>query len=200
MMSATNRSPRGGDARDFFPTPKWLVEAIVPELQQRIPKTGAVILEPACGDGAIVDVLRQGFPSAEIVGVDLAQLSRTDLIGGVDFLTTDPSPEFDLVITNSPWSLAMEFIEHALKFRRPRTDLHVQGLVVMLLRINFFASQGRAKRFRELRPSLYITPRRPSFTDDGKTDAADYCWAFFDGRGEIHWLETERFVLETKSQ
>ena len=49
------------------------------------------------------------------------------------------------------------------------------GAVVMLLRVNFIASQESAAWMRADTPSLYISPRRPSFTGKG-LDATEDVW------------------------
>jgi len=195
-MSATNRGALRA-TNDFYATPTWLTEAIIPELKQRLPAKPN-ILEPAVGQGAMIDVLDAAFPDATLLGLDIADVpvkhtERFSIFDNTDFLASEPSPEFDLIATNPPFTLAQEFIEKALAFRRPRTDLNNrEGLVVMLLRLNFLEGQRRAAWLRDLRPSVYISPRRPSFTSDGQTDATGYGFFFFDGRGELHWLPTER--------
>ena len=160
-MSATNR---GAVRRldDFYETPPWLTEALIPHLQPYRPHR---ILEPAAGGGAITRVLRRHFPGGIIVEGDI----RTEQ----DFLTHEYAPPFDLIITNPPYSLAKEFIERALPLRSNR------GAVVMLLRINFLGGQKRARFLRAFTPSIYVSPRRPSFTGGG-SDATEYAWFVWD--------------------
>jgi hypothetical protein len=98
--------------------------------------------------------------------------------------------DFDLVITNPPFALAMEFVEEALSITR------FGGMVAMLLRLPWLASQKRAPWLRRHTPSVYVLPKRPSFyegapptpqptlfgddaAEDAKgsgTDATDYAW------------------------
>ncbi len=162
-MSATNRGkPRV--ALDFYPTPRWLTQAIVPYLGSPL-----TILEPACGECAIVNVLREAFPAAGVMAFDIAPPT------GIDFLAEDPEPTYDLIITNPPYSLAQEFVERAKLWRASE-----RSLIVMLLRVNFLGSQKRGKWLRVNTPSVYVSPRRPSFgtNKDGKpgTDATEYAW------------------------
>ena len=88
---------------------------------------------------------------------------------------------YDIVLTNPPYSLAQEFVDHAMKFRR--TEL---SLVAMLLRINFLGSKKRAKWLRENTPTVAVSPRRPQFCKNkhGKkgTDATEYAWFLWDGQ------------------
>lgn len=178
-MSSTGRGlPR--EANDFYPTPKWLTRAIVPKVTNN-PYT---IFEPACGTGAIVDVMREAFPEAYVYA--------TDLTTGQDFLTTPPRREFNLIITNPPFSLAQEFIDRAMLWRRDSSSL-----VVMLLRLNFLGSQKRAEWWRSRpMPAVYVTPKRPPFGKNkhGKigTDSTEYAWFIWGQPQTLEILPTEQ--------
>ena len=162
-MSAINRGTVR-EQRDFYETPDWLIKAIIPHLQQYQPRR---ILEPAAGQGAIVRVLEQAFPEAVI--------EQGDISTGQDFLAHEYAGPYDLIITNPPYLLALEFIRRALALRVPH------GAVVMLLRVNFVGGQKRAPWMRAHTPSLYVTPRRPDFTGNGG-DATEYAWFVWDGK------------------
>jgi hypothetical protein len=171
-LSATNR---GGtrEANDFYPTPTWLTEALIPHLGK--PRH---ILEPAAGDGAIVGVLHRAFSEAEI--------DHGDITTGQDFLTYAWRQDYyDLIITNPPYSLAEEFARRALSLVKPA------GTVVMLSRVSFAGSQGRAAWLRATQPSLYFSPRRPCFVR-GKSDNCEYAWFVWSPAAPTCvWLETE---------
>lgn len=183
MSSTARGAVRHAD--DFYETPAWCTRAILPHL---IP-VGDLVLEPACGNGAILRVLREVAPAARLHGIELdgergeaaAQTVPAAWIEHGDFLQSTAAfgvvggAPFDLCITNPPFALAMPFVLRALE--RAST-------VAMLLRLNWLGSQGRA-HFHRGRPSdVYVLPRRPSFTDDGKTDSCDYAWFVWGaGRG-----------------
>lgn len=186
-MSATNR----GAARrldDAYDTPDWLAKAIMPHLLL----FGCVkrrILEPACGSGAVVRELQSTFGSSvPVEGIDL--VPRGDMAGQAvvgDFLTLESRQDYDLIITNPPYSLAEEFCQRAMLWRRDG-----RSVVVMLLRLNFLASQRRAAWLRKNPPAIYVTPRRPSFTGNG-TDATEYAWFVWDDQpSRVVILDTER--------
>ncbi len=160
-MSATNRGARRR-TNDLYETPEWLTEAIVPQLARYNPRR---ILEPAAGGGAIVRVLRRAFSTAVI--------DQGDISTGQDFLTHPYAGPYDLIITNPPYSLALEFVKRALPLHASR------GAVVMLLRMNWLGSQERAPWMRLHTPSMYVTPRRPSFINGG-SDATEYAWMIWD--------------------
>jgi len=123
-----------------------LTEAILPHLYGYLPYIAkGRILEPAAGDGAIVRVLERFFPEAQI---DAGDISTEQ-----DFLKHDYPGPYHLIITNPPYCRAIEFVQRALSLRHPN------GLVAMLLRLNFLGSQERARWLRENPPSVYVSPR-----------------------------------------
>ena len=87
-----------------------------------------------------------------------------------DFLTTKlPSDKYDTIITNPPYSIAQEIIEHCF-------EIAPDAEVIMLLRLAFLESKKR-KAFWDKHPvtQLYVLSERPSFTGKG-TDATAYAW------------------------
>src|SRR6516164_5732205 len=88
-------------ALDQYETPSWVTLALIPHL----PEINGVIWEPACGGGKMVAALRQaGF---DVIG--------SDITDGADFLRHhSPTRDFSAIIGNPPYTLAREFIEHAL--------------------------------------------------------------------------------------
>jgi hypothetical protein len=108
--------------RDYYPTPSWVTEALLPHLRPL-----RTIWEPSCGEGHMVRVLKQ-----------VGQVIATDILTGDDFLTTERTAA--AIITNPPFCLAEEFIARALSLMAP------DGLVAMLLPTDF----GHAKRRKRL--------------------------------------------------
>ena len=90
--------------------------------------------ECACGDGTgILDPLRAA--GHEVIGSDLVDHGRPDCFWRRDFLFERKVPDgCEAIITNPPFKLAEQFIEHALA---------LSPLVVMLLRFAFFESERR---------------------------------------------------------
>lgn len=153
-MSATNRGTKR-NAADFYPTPAAAFAPLMPILPRDVE-----YWEPACGDGRLIKWLQEeGFNAA---GNDLAR--------GCDFLTDETPCEF--VITNPPFTLAQEFVAHALLHSRE---------TMMLLRLNFLGSQKRRDWWRVNEPSaLFVLSSRPDFTGGGG-DSCEYAW-FYWGR------------------
>lgn len=114
---------------DVYETPQIAVETLL--CVEFLP---AVIWEPACGPGAIVRVLRDHGHS--VIASDLHDYPGT--IGGTDFLQEREVPiGVEAIVTNPPYRLGQEFVEHAL-------DLGVP-MVAMLLRLGFLESSRRER-------------------------------------------------------
>lgn len=182
-MSATGRSEAAGTGvvrhpDDFYATPAWCTRSILPHLPP-----ARSVLDPCCGDGAILDVVRTFWPSTERFGFEIdtnraAMASQKHGITCMRLDALDPQYQWgnhDLILTNPPYALAMEFVQRAIASGA--------GYVAMLLRLNWLASQKRAAWMRAHTPSVYVLPRRPSFTGKG-TDATEYAWMVW-RRGDI---------------
>jgi predicted RNA methylase len=157
-------------ALDFYETPSWAVRAIFPHLPVVEGKTR--ILDPGCGTGAILREIGAHYPENEVCGLEIdsgrfeACSASTDLpVLQGDFM--NHSDRWDLIVSNPPYSFAIEFVQHALS---------LAPVVAMLLRLPWLASQKRAQWHRENPAHVCVLPKRPSFTVDGKTDATEYAW------------------------
>ena len=150
------------NAYDFYPTPEWCYENL--PIDWSLFKTAH---EPCKGDGRIVSFL-------ENKGIET---SWTEIQEGKDYFEWDG--EVDLILTNQPFSIAKEFIEHSMM---------CSTTVIMLLRINFLGSQARHDFWNQFPPDgLIILSKRPSFTGKG-TDATDYAWFVWSDKKELHGL------------
>lgn len=193
-MSSTKR---GGQRRpdDFYRTPRWAIDALL----YTIWGVKGPILDPGCGDGAILAALQDhGYP--DTIGVELdagraeaaAPFCRQLLVG--DLLTLDLTHlNAGTVIGNPPYALAQEFVEHALRTVQPG------GKVYMLLRLAFLAGQKRARSglWSHL-DAVHILSRRPAFTAKG-TDSADYAWIVWrrpQHAQEVRWPEDKKVSLQ----
>jgi hypothetical protein len=153
-MSATCRGAKRHEA-DFYATPESAFKPLLPFIG-KIPQ---YVWEPACGDRRLITWMRAAGIESD----------GNDLTYGYDYLLDNVA--YGCVVTNPPFSLAIEFCDHAIK-----RALHV----FMLLRLNFLASKKRRDWWLKHRPdALFILSERPSFTDNGKTDATDYAWFYW---------------------
>lgn len=161
---------------DFYETPSWAIRAIGPHLPIG---TSTRILDPGCGTGAILRAIGALFPENEILGLEKDETrfhacrASTELpVAHGDFF--QHTEKHDLIISNPPYSHALEFVQHAMT---------LAPVVCMLLRLPWIASQRRAEWHRENLCQINVLPKRPSFTADGKTDATEYAW-FLWGAGD----------------
>jgi hypothetical protein len=126
------RSPLSERRGDCYDTPPVAVLALVRVetfLQQ--PRR---ILEPCCGHGNIVCVLREA--GHDVVATDLNDRGCPESTSCIDFLLPGPRIECDAIVTNPPFVLAEEFVATALE-RAP--------VVMMLLRLAFYESERRSE-------------------------------------------------------
>jgi hypothetical protein len=114
---------------DLYETPAAAVRALL-----QVEALPCCLWEPACGPGAIVRVLRGAGHS--VIATDLADYQSPDQdFARRDFLLERAAPErVEAIVTNPPFKLANQFVEHALRLC-PR--------VVMLLRLTFLESTRR---------------------------------------------------------
>lgn len=137
---------------DFYPTPADVTEALL-----SVERFEGEIWEPACGDGAIVDVLESHGHS--VLGTDIRVTKNKPGFREADFFRTIPH-YFPNIITNPPFSIAADFINHALKFRTQK--------MAFLLKATFWHAKARHALFLKRPPArLYPLLWRPDFLDRG---------------------------------
>lgn len=135
-------------------------------------KPGKVLTAPPTAP-AYPSVLPEYFPGALMRTMDIRGDAPVHFCA--DFLSVEGAAAWrgkELVITNPPFLVALEFIQRALECVR------FGGWVVMLLRLNFFGSAKRKPFFDQHMPErVYVHNKRMSFTPDGKTDSVEYMHA-----------------------
>lgn len=186
-MSRTGRvSDRRPD--DNYTTPRWVVEALLagPLGIDEVRLTGDV-LDPCAGSGAIMKALGANGYKMRGIELDSQRMMSTEGYGPCvcgDALKMDWQRPHAIVM-NPPYLLAMEFVHKALEVMQLTNPMtKVGGTVAVLLRLQWLASQRRATFHAEHPADILVLPRRPSFTGNGKTDAADYAWFVWGvGRG-----------------
>jgi len=115
---------------DLYQTPPEATRALL-----AVERFDGIIWEPACGPGAIVEVLRAS--GHRVYATDLVDYGLDDSDSGIDFLMEYQAPGFCVaaIVTNPPFKLAGEFVAHALTLGIPK--------VAMLLRLGFLESERR---------------------------------------------------------
>lgn len=172
---------------DFYETPYSITQQLLDAESENIDKN-KYILEPACGNGAIVKILSSnGF---KVIGQDLEI--------GQDFLLN--TKKYDYVITNPPFSLAFEFIQKCKE---------ISNYFALLLPLSYLHGK---KRFDNIYSDtdfklekVYVFTRYPmlgdKLRDDGKykTGMMVYAWFVwnknYSGEPVIKWIDNNSFVL-----
>lgn len=169
-MSSTNRGAER-QRHDLYPTPAPPIDALLSVMS--IP-ADIEFHEPCRGAGAIYDRIPCGHKN------------YCEINEGIDYLTYQPPRMVDLIVTNPPFSLALEFLQKSLR---------ESVTVCYLLRLNFLGSQKRKAFWQANRPShVLVLSKRPCFTGDGHTDSIEYAWFCWD-RGGFVTLEPGVHVL-----
>jgi hypothetical protein len=158
-------------AHDRYSTPPWVTRTLLHYLPPN-----ASIWEPAAGNGAMVNVLRQaGY-----------RVHATDL--GRNFLTSEPN-HCNAVVTNPPFKQSKEFIEHALAVTKPH-----DGFVAMLLRVDYDSASTRQHLFAHCRPfagKIVLIKRIVWFTPAIAAPSYNHAWFLWDHRRcsppELHY-------------
>lgn len=178
---------RGRVKDDYYATPPQSTQALLDVLELK-----GTILEPACGEGHISEVLKKNYPGSEIVSTDL--VDRRYGVGGIDFLEKEYNRTFDNVITNPPFEYMREFVEKSLEISTDK--------VIMFGKIQFLEGQRR-KEFLKNSPLKYVyvfsTRQNPMrngspVDENGKKWSSTMCFAWYvweqgyQGEPTIRWL------------
>lgn len=145
---------------DCYETPAWVTEALLPHIPERI----LSIWEPACGSGKMLRVFEGKF-----------LCWASDIIAGVDFLKeNNDERKAGAIITNPPYTLAEEFIEHAL---------NLSPFTGMLLRTDFDHAKTRQGLFGNhpaFSKKLVLTKRIKWFEDSKGSPSFNHAWYLWD--------------------
>lgn len=187
------------EAADYYTTDPTAVDQFVKHITEiRGLITGKyffnTILEPACGCGNISKVLQShGY---EVISSDLHD--RGFGVSGVDFLDSITVPErCNTIITNPPYSLANEFILHAMDI------LPNFGRYYALMNLSYLTGIQRHETIYKkgyLR-AIHIYPHRTNCyknnINTGHSSPVNYAWFEFMKRPKhnvqqipsIYWIE-----------
>jgi hypothetical protein len=122
---------------NFYPTPAWVTELIIPEIKDRI-RMGDALWEPCCGEGHMSAVLDNEFP------VWKSDINKEH--GNLNFLwQTKLLPNVRGIVTNPPYGPdGTKIVQKALELTQP-----VDGFVMMLLRVDYDSAKTRRWLFED---------------------------------------------------
>lgn len=179
-MSSTNRNNANKrHVADYYVTPQWCIRDFVNNFLLDVENKfiglntynkGLLILDPCAGGDEKHEmsypVVLKDMLECDVTTIDIREDSKASI--KCDFLETT-LPDYDIVITNPPFNIAMDIIKKAMSVTQER------GYIIMLLRLNFLGSKTRKPFFDEFMPEyIYVHNRRMSFTDDRVTDSIEY--------------------------
>ncbi|MBX9670494.1 MAG: hypothetical protein K2X93_23030 [Candidatus Obscuribacterales bacterium] len=197
-MSSTNRGAKR-QPRDFYATPRSAVDVLLDRIGNQFWNVSQhcdtrTWLEPCVGDGVIVRAVNKHpafqnivWDTIDIEGPAFTPDQEKATFRRMDFMSCETEQDYgyEVIITNPPFSLAQEFIEHSLELWDTR-----KPTVIMLLRLGILESKKRSKWWQGKEPdAIYVLSKRPDFTGDGG-DSCAYGWFFW------NWHEKGIFVLE----
>ncbi len=145
IIGSNNLSTTERPDDDYYATDPIAAEWLI-KMENLKPR----IWECACGEGHLSKVFTEhGY---QVLSTDL--VDRGFGITGIDFLRVNDQWDGDIV-TNPPYSLAQEFIEHAM-------DIVKEGSkVCMFLRLQFLESQKRQIMFNKYPPKrIWVSSSR----------------------------------------
>lgn len=151
---------------DFYPTPIKTLELLL----ERIDFTKVnSFLEPCSGDDRILNLIKKDIPKY-----------WCEIQKGVNYF--DHTFDVDLIITNPPFSISLDFIQKSLK----------EGKTVCYLqRLNWLGSKKRKDFWNMNTPDkLLILSERPQFKRElglgTGTDSTEYAWFIWDNLGCVN--------------
>lgn len=177
--------------KDAYYTPPYMTRALL----ELVPEIRGNVLEPCCGDGAIVHVIQEyghgRFPRAgsNDITPGLGHFCF-DASYQIDWVVAMPDyhKEIDWVITNPPYDhhILLPIVKNALQFARCG--------VAMLLRLSFEEPTRTGANARgpfldndENRIVKRLVMPRHSFTNDGKSDSVTVAWMIWSNEPLDGW-------------
>jgi hypothetical protein len=155
-------------ARDFYPTPANVTQPLLDREIHRIRSFNAPVWEPCAGDGAMLRVLAQY--GLEVIGSDIKPLA--DDIDQANFFAC-LSMRAPVIITNPPFALAEDFINHALSNCRTK-------YLALLLKSSFWHAAQRISLWQRFPPTTkYELTWRVDFQNRG-APVMEVAWFIWD--------------------
>lgn len=191
IMGAGINRKEEREENDFYATDPKALELLLDKNEIKLSKN---VWEPACGDGSLSRVLEQRGYS--VFNTDLIDRGHDNFHLAKNFFEFEMEYDGD-IITNPPYKLAVEFVNHALKLVKEGR------YVVMFLKIQFLESQSRYDELFKINPPKYIyvfskrinTARNGEFSKYKAAPALCYAWFVWQKGNKsepiVRWLNNE---------
>ena len=161
-------------ASDYYPTPQKCITSLFEIIDYKnLVEEGFTFAEPCRGEASAI---YRHFPQ----GSQYCELEE-----GIDYLTHTWETTPDIIITNPPFKIAMEFLEKSL---------NEADVSIYLLRLGFLESKKRRDFHKKNPPTnLIVLSERPSFVAGG-TDKTAYAWYVYDPKNRLGLSQPFYFV------
>ena len=166
-LGASNHTEADRAHADYYATEPKATEWLL-----KLEQFDAPILEPACGEGHISEVLKRGggyfVTSRDIIDRGYGEVA--------DFLSIDNLEWNGHIVTNPPYAFAQEFVEKALSI------IPEGKKVCMFLKLTFLEGKSRKHLFQTQPPCrVWVSSSRLLCAPNGEFDksngsAAAYAW------------------------
>lgn len=185
-LGASSHSEKERETNDYYATDPYAIDVLINDGGANLAHN---IWEVSCGEGHLSERLKAyGY---NVKSTDL--INRGYGVGGIDFLSCEEQFDGD-ILTNPPYKLAQEFVEHAL-------ELIPDGRkVFMFLKLTFLEGKKRRKLFDSgCLKTLYVSTSRIPCAKNGDFEkskkegsAVAYGWYEFEksykGNPIIKWI------------
>ena len=189
QLGASSHSDKEREQNDYYATDPNSLRIFLNKLKEDNICLHKNILECACGEGHLSDVLLEN--GYAVTNIDIIDRGYNKNFMRADFLKTDTEFDGD-ILTNPPYKYAKEFVKHSL-------DIIKDGrYCIMFLKIQFLEGQERKKMFEKYPPKyVYVNSTRQCCAMNGEFEkynatALCYCWFIwqkgFKGEPIIRWI------------
>jgi hypothetical protein len=182
-LSHTLPDAKGKEESDHYPSPPLLAQCGVEIAVTLFGGHPRGIIEPGCSERAPfavaarrMGIQAQGIEFRKVID-NASDEAKSLIIDGKDFLDaplmTMTSVPPDIIITNPPFTYAVEFVKKAVN------EVTDRGLVIMLLQTGIEGSQKRREFWASYPPVFrYVIRPRPGFTwgVKGNSDSREYAY------------------------
>ena len=155
-LGASNHANGERQREDYYATEPKATEWLC-----RLEQFDGRILEPACGEGHISEVLKAA--GYEVVSRDLVDRGYGEV---ADFLAIDNQEWKGNIVTNPPYKYAQQFVEKALSI------IPEGKKVAMFLKLQFLEGKARRALFRSTPPiRVWVSSSRLNCAKNGDFNA-----------------------------
>lgn len=190
MGAAINRK-EDREENDFYATDPKALEILLDQLEKDKIELSYNVWEPSCGKGHLSKVLEdEGY---SVFNTDLVDRGYKNFHMEKDFFDFKMDWKGD-IITNPPYKIASNFINHALSL------VAKNRYVIMFLKVQFLESQNRYDSLFSKNPPKYVyvfsnrvnTAKNGEFEKYKAAPAIAYAWFIwekgYEGEPVIRWL------------